>query len=527
MGFFKAIGVLLALFIVFLGIQQYAHSSTLHPQARLKKLSLHLRGVPPSPQDYLELQTALSGNQLPRFFQSKTDEYLKSRQHVGKMVDRLQELFKFTPNRGLPESSLFEAPDDGRFSNQYSTRKTLLRKDRAFARNSADIIFKDIAKKNLSWDKLLKTKKYKVWGKRRGDKREFRNDAYFYKKIDRSLNRRWNAQTEDPVQLKSVKPRDNRFAGVLTTLRFAHRYKTDEINQNRSRSAQIFRIFLCDNMAINLKPSEKERKRLLRLSLNKGQSQATQPGSAANPNVHASDPACKACHYKLDPLGRVFNKMTRIIMDQPQPGRLRFNRPDGTKVNIPLNGAGDLAQVLPRLPEYESCQVGHFWKWFIGNDIPLSPATRSELVTQFNQVGRRTNDFISYLVNRPEFYTGPKEAPAAPGSFQSVRATLASCNKCHTKRLRQQELAPPDLTQLLYGGTQELHNEWIERIGDSMDLPNDGKNPTMPPASANWGRVRTQKAVKKIKQWICNGAPDASGKKTVTDPAVLDYVCGP
>lgn len=70
----------------------------------------------------------------------------------------------------------------------------------------------------------------------------------------------------------------------LTTMGFWNNLKNSSTNFNRKRSAYVLRTYFCDDLTpINVEI----------------------PASHAG-NAHASDPACLACHYKLDPMAGLF-----------------------------------------------------------------------------------------------------------------------------------------------------------------------------------------------------------------------------
>src|SRR4051812_25317378 len=56
----------------------------LSPQARLRKLSFHLKGITPIEEEYGALKEAIKNENTETFFSRKAQEYLASPQHIGK-----------------------------------------------------------------------------------------------------------------------------------------------------------------------------------------------------------------------------------------------------------------------------------------------------------------------------------------------------------------------------------------------------------------------------------------------------------
>ena len=435
-----------------------AHSADLSPQARLRKLSLHIRGITPEAEDYENLKKASHENSEEDFFALKTQEYLKSPQHVGKMMTRLDELFKVRPTSYPPEIIGLDDSvelEQGKFNN-----------DQSRMRNSMDELFRAIPKYNRSWDQLLLAKDYTLF------RNYINNLAVDNKSIPQSVYESgfFDSLVPDTVYTnrKSLMTRfefdkdDLRVAGALTTWRFVTRYTNSDINRNRRRSAAIYRIFLCDVMRPTATASEKDTQELFDLTFPKSATQGSALSSHAE-QKHGTDAACMACHHKLDPMGQTLDGLGSILFEAPYPGSLVIDHIDGSIEKQPARGLGELALEITRSPEYASCQVRHFWEWFIGRDIPLSESRLAELRDKFDSVGRRTNDFVAFLVNQPEFIRIPGAVLSKSALYYRANQRLASCNSCHVASSGQSGL-PPSFLQFPIGGSPENHTRWLKKI---------------------------------------------------------------
>lgn len=293
-------------------------------------------------------------------------------------------------------------------------------------------------------------------------------------------------------------------AGVLSDPAFLNRHPTTPINQNRKRAAAVFRVFLCDEMKAVILPDASAQRELELAALDDGASARAQvSGTPSLVQLHAQDKKCSSCHYKLDPMANAFRGASNRINNRPVPGRLVFKRKSGELVNLPYRNFQELATTLVQQPEYASCQVRHFWDYFVGRDIPMSAATEKALVEKFNAVGRRPKDFAAYLVRRPEFHRFPKFTTDTI-DFQQVSGILQSCKSCHDS----DPLAPVvDKLPFSKFGAPGEHAEISEQMVKQLDLLGDGSKAKMPPASAGWKLEEGDRAL--ITAWLAGGAKQA------------------
>ncbi len=478
-------------------------AAELTPELRLRKLSLHLKGQTPLTAEYRELRSALSAGTAATdlFFTQTTKRYLASPEHVGKTIDRLGDLFRLKGARGFPETRL----TDSKPAHTLPGAETF---------NTLDLLFQRIAQENLSWDTLLLSKGYEIPLKGTAD------DLAFFRSVAPELPT--GDEAKDPaIFKKSFAHDDARLGGAVTTGRFFRRYNTTNLNRSRGRAAALFRIFLCDDMRALVEPKPGEDAELLKKAFPppKPLSDSRSPGVSVHAkifdeDVHGKDPACMSCHYKLDPMGRSFFPIGTILSDEPGPGRLVYKRSDGTLVDIPARGLGEIAYAITLQPEYERCQVSHFWRWFIRGDESPSAARLESLVKKFNEVGRRQNDFIAFLVNEPEFRALEGESSHP---FLKVKPILDRCTQCHSGL----EDKIPDFTVMPLG---KDHVHWLSRIVARLDLKHDGKTKTMPPKASAWQPSLDQ--LKMLKRWIVEQAPDEKGNATIDLPTSIELLKG-
>lgn len=525
--------ITLALLLIFFVLPASADGKLdLNPQARLRKLSMHVRGIPASLADHQALANAIkNGGNIELFFQSKTKEYLATPQHAAKMMTRLDELFRL---------KISSAPPEKFFTHKETPKDSFSVTDQQYVNNATEFLFRALAQQNLSWDTLLNGKQYvasfaRVTGP---------SDVGFYKDIYPSLPRTSNGvigiapqknddEDRDKPSIKiEFEANDSRIAGALTTPRFTNRYNNTNLNQNRRRAAAVFRIFLCDDMKPIVLPSAAENDILLEKALTdeieQDQQSRANKKKAGHPRImrekHGTDPVCMSCHFKLDPLGKAFMAIDNVITSAPSPGALVFKRTDGTLVNIPGTGLGHVAKSITEQPEYARCQVGHFWNWYIGTDVFLSDERREQLVAKFNDVDRRTNDFINYLVNEPEFYKGTASQGFVKESLvdrhRSASRHLNMCMSCHNG------VGVEAFNKFPIGGSAKSHKEMILTIIERLDLAGDGSQSDMPPQNSGWNKKETQDAADAIRKWICDSAPDQNGMPTIAPTDIPEEVCG-
>ncbi|MBX9767935.1 MAG: DUF1588 domain-containing protein [Bdellovibrionales bacterium] len=481
-----------------------AESQTLDPYVRLNKLSWRLRTAQrPSTADYAELTTAIREQKEDIFFRAKTVEYLKSPRHALAMKFRLAELFEIaTPSMNLDEQTM------NRIFGNYSYLKNSI----SSADSSLSNLFMKLAQENLSWDTLLVGKEYRLFS---SENRPGVNDFSFFGAVMDGLpvgtSGVIQGLVEDEVkEPKSVQfaPDDVRIAGAITTARFFDRYTNVAINKDRRRAAAIFKIFMCDPMVPTISNGKDKKHGLLNLTFPKDYQVTLEEIKSRTQSVekmHGSDAQCFACHKKLDPMGLTFQSSGLVIGDVPSYGALVFDNSEGKLVTIEGEGIGPVAKAVTEQPEYVRCQVRHFWKWFIGNDVRLTDRRLAEISHQFNQLGRRTNDFVSYLVNQPEFYQAPVAQPFV--TFDQVKTLFTRCDSCHLPLISANALNLPALSKFPFGGSIDSSKAALTKISNRLTRPEN--DPQKMPQ--NW-RHWQKEELDLLAQWIKDGARNEEGQ---------------
>jgi hypothetical protein len=433
------------------------------------------------------------------------------------MSVRLDELFRVktnsTPITEIAEYSINNTEMGySRNSNLYS------------GSNALDHLFSEIARKNLSWDTLLTGKSYRAFYVQ--SQQVYFSDFGFLAGIVPSIASGDGVYTKGtaPAPVKGAIPyrdvtfaeNDPRIAGAITTSRFFVRYTNTGVNKNRRRAAAIFRIFLCDSMSAAVSSSEGQDEHILDLMFphTPGMSEDQIRGKLADAEtLHGTQPDCMACHYKLDPMGKTLLTSQSALSPTASKGHLTYKKSGGSLVNVPVRGVGELGSAIVLQDEYKSCQVRHFWNWFI-EDATLTAEREKELVKKFDQVGHRTNDFIKYLIAQKEFFSVRVPLTEDQSMARQVKAYLQKCQNCHKDQTYDEspDLSFPDFTKWPIGGDAISMQDWIAKISKNLDLAHDGENPRMPPSIASWRS--SFKETQLIKSWIQKGAPDENGKRT-------------
>lgn len=473
----------------------------------LKRASFVIRGHGPSPAEYRALDKVTPADR-PAAIADTSARWVMTDDFVSRMTNNLSYLFRIKPP-----------------SNQDGTPARY---------STLHLLFDRIVREDRSWDELLVSGTVGLTNQDRGDGLAgvdfFRNaanpdelaklNAYLRDNRIAALATLTTGNTQtfqaDPSTSPALDFTSDRVAGVLSDPHFASRFPTNPVNQNRKRAAAIFRIFLCDEMQAVTLPDEAVQKDLDAVGFD-GQANST-GGAVHGGDVHATDPKCSSCHYKLDPLANVFRGVSDHLPSRTSPGALTFKRRTGELVSIPFNSARELGRALTQQPEYASCQVRHFWDWFVGEDVVMNERVEADLLREFDRVGRRPREFARYLVNLPEFRSFPILRPDTI-NVNHVSRLLRDCTACHTT-----EKAAPDYRQipfLRFGVdmpaemNQRMHDYNLDALVTTLDLLGDGSKVTMPPLIAGWHVSSADRT--RLLAWLGNGAPDASGKPTWTN----------
>lgn len=461
--------------------------TSLSDSGYLRKLSLHIRGVPPSIFEYQALEEAQKNNDTALFFKNTSQEYLKSSYHVEKMNNRLNEYFR------LRTDSYYNTTD-------WPVLKEELEKDEIgefpyityvqshLHKSSLNHLFRTIIRENESWDQLLLKKDYRIFVSQNSSNFNFGalEGKDFYYSIAKS---QFPPNANGFVNLQ-FDANDARIAGVLTTPRFFARYPNTSVNKNRKRAAALFRMFLCDSMdTVALDASQNEEQILKKIF-----PERSSGNLVVSKDRHGHDAACLKCHYKLDPVGMTFAGSSLSLSPTASRGSLVFKRLDSQKVELPVEGLGALAHKITQQPEYTQCQTQLLWNWFIGSDSPLSQKDSLDLQSQFEKDKRRVNDFITYIVNTPQF-TSRSPLVSENELERKVKTIFKRCDSCH-----KEEKNIPTFVDWPIGGSETLMKSYIKKITKVLDLKGNGNAATMPPPQSSWRLSKQEREA--LQLWV-------------------------
>ena len=197
-------------------------------------------------------------------------------------------------------------------------------------------------------------------------------------------------------------------------------------NQNRKRAAYMLDRYFCDD----LKPIN-----------------AALPASHAG-DRHASEPACKSCHYKLDPMAGFFRRYGLLGADVGNYANIVFDDAAvqsrasydanwassdpatrawdvgyvRSSTNPSLNSYGesmeDLFRIIESAPEVKSCLVRRTFQYFNGEQQLVDPGYLAQLSTAFIEDSKENSSTaFRRLVRR--VLTG--------ATFQKVRPHSGEC----------------------------------------------------------------------------------------------------
>lgn len=463
------------------GMSLSARADMMGPARTLRKLSQKIRAVDPSEAEYAELK---SSSDADAFLSKKASEYLNSPEAAELMAYRLEELLKFEAFF-YPEGIKKDYPD---FESTYSPKTD----------NSTVRILRGLIAENRPWNDLLLAKEYRLSPKTYSG---LISDGAFFQNVRKEAE-----QGEDSNHL-IFKSGDTRIAGVLTSSLFRARYLATQTNMNRRFAQAVFRIFLCEDLnpavPTDPNPDETYRMRLLNVikSLNNKKTDPDPKTYSHDPKTlssfaeddHDNLPSCKACHERLDPMAKTFGVPGAAPLAAQVFDGAFVKRVDGQKVETPVHGIGELAGVIIEQDEYASCQVRHFWNWFVGPEVPRDADTTQKWVKSFKE-RNKVREFVSWIVAQPEFKTDRaklmNEAPAPIPTWQEVQPIIQKCNQCHT-------IHGVDFSTRPWGGTDEEDAIWREKIRSRVLLP-EGTPLAMPPNPAKWDPA----GLKLLRSWV-------------------------
>ncbi len=232
-------------------------------------------------------------------------------------------------------------------------------------------------------------------------------------------------------------------------------------NRQRRRAAHFFRTYLCDDLTPIELPD-------------------TDHGIG---DVHASQPECQSCHYKLDPMAGMFWNLGIAGIQYGTPSQsddpnyvfddgvvlsgqqwseylAPWKREDGTwktglvrslsdeSLNNYGNGFEDLLNIIQEAPEFRSCIVRRMATFYLGKDQTFDGGWLRELENDFEELPNSGLAFRSILKKLVTSHLAKArdpnpelcyDTPSLPGEIDAsvpcrVRFLLEeNCQTCHNK----------------------------------------------------------------------------------------------
>ena len=353
----------------------------LSPPMHYRKISMRLTGTDPSPEDY-------------RGFQAQVEVCPDEVCVTEALAERVQGAFASAYFKGKVHDFTDELLD---IKRDYDSNRIAREKRGLFPGDTLGNLVLSIFEENLSWDTFFTGG---TFTNTRGNN-SFRSYERAY--LAPHLTRRVAPIPETNVPF-TAQVEDARLRGGFTlTGLFNIRYPNTSINKGRGRAQAVIRVGLCDVLFPEA-PLDDRHKRLEDQIARGHYFGVRQENREA---LHGQSPDCRQCHIDrgLDPLAQTF-WATEVFLDtHPVPGRFIHRAPDGTALDVPVEGIGQWMETLVATDSYARCQVKHFWSFFVGDARLLeeNPDLMEEVVGQFNARGRRALDFLEYLVLSEEF----------------------------------------------------------------------------------------------------------------------------
>lgn len=503
----KLIVISLCSLLNLVAIQSLAQVQSL--DTRLKKLSFVIRGKAPSIDEYIKVNQDAHSSNADAALASKLDEYLDSYEFNLKYSNKIADMFRINQkafsDRTNLDFSLYntDLTENGRFHEEATT---------------FHFVAREVLEKNQPWPELLTKKNYYITYPM--DHNDFGIDIIdFYGQVTPELlvkkyitleqivnnsGRQYNVPTYTGVKI-SFSTSDKRIAGLLTTPSFLKRYPTTGVNTNRKRAAGILRSLLCKDMvaAIPVPKDGVDENKKLALAGEGNYTEQDLINHTKKVQIHGDNPECNKCHKQLDPIGSVFNLSPVNLSKYPSSGALTYYNSKGEFVNKPVDGIGELADLIAQEDDYFSCQVSNFWKWTHGENSLLNPKMEVELVQTFKNLGQKPKDFIKYLVSKKEFYAPIKYSESQIAAVDAFK-TLKKCQSCHNQQSENVEIQDLDWYKLIGNPSETTRTDWIKRVTDEI---NQNK---MPPKNAK--KDFSDLEINRLKKWIALGAPSFEGK---------------
>jgi hypothetical protein len=484
----------------------WSQTQMAQPATQLQKLSRALNGKNARVEDLKKVQSFKTTGEVQDFLRIKAREYISNKNFKTNFKFKIDELFKLRT-----------------MINSYDTVPP----------SSYDSLVMSIINENKSWDQLLLAKDFKVFI---SDNHSAVNISYegsehkFYEILTGGLDNTFEDFTKiiagmdlisfgytsvkkDLIEKTySFSEQDERVAGIMSTQKFFQRYTNTALNKNRRRAAFLFDVFLCDPM-VPVVPAISNENELKDINFSVGKD-LTEDQIKAHTKVdpHGRQADCMVCHEKLDPMGQVFSNSNLHLSPFATPGALFYRRSGQSPISTPVSGLRSLAKSISQQQEYVKCQTQHFWKWFIGDDVPLTDARQAQIVEHFTSIDRKPIDFILYLVEQPEFKKAPMPLTENQLLAREAVRVLKTCHSCH-KQNESELIDYWDMSVFPYGQDLKTRELRVAEMKKQLDTKNNSQRPRMPPRSSVWKPTQQEYSI--LNQWLKKGAPDLNGELQV------------
>lgn len=484
----------------------------LGPATALSKIRDRLMGDWPTENDWRELEAEMNSRScrevscLQDFFGKKIREYTATPRYVGRMSLKVEELLYLRSSAFPWERSTSVNPQSDSFRYDRFTYETF---------NAMTALSRKVFAENRPWDHLYTSQMYSVFPSLQGD--GVSEELWFFRKDDSEggVRRVSDNRTEAlPATVAADLTGHPNASGVFSTPRFLTRFWNSSLNQGRKRAAAVFRVMICDSLfpALERRSQALEETRTA-LGLGRESDKGAHGSLITTVNRHATDPACIRCHERLDPLAWSMRGLEVGLSARAFPGRVRFYDESGKITNFEVDDFRSAIRVMTEQSKYRSCQVEHFVRWIIGRDVRIPEDRMRQLESAFDNMGRKTNDFVEYLMLTPEFLTPPRQQrPSTSGPvslYEGATRVLMNCVRCHGSSYPFMSLEKWDEGRL-------------RDIAHQLDLIGGGQRRQMPPAGYDRWQP-TSNDLDAVKKWIEAGAPDAAGTLTF-DPSKASAV---
>ena len=356
---------------IFLLIACIPETNSLSDSARLRRLSIDLRGYPPTLEEIHQLQNATKGlNNSERVIQDLTLSMVESSAFPKQMGHFWAKIYQTRQ-----DETLYSAEDLG-MENPFRF---------AYAVGDEPIqIVQEVIAENLPWYQVVTAD---------------------WTMVNEDLFQLYPVVLDEPHSFEEVPWQRAHYldgrpnAGILSSNGFWWRYETSSNNASRARANQISRIFLChDYLHQNVQFNTD-----LDLTASIAQSQAVKTESE-----------CLSCHASLDPLASFLGG---VFVPRKSPfEEMRIYHPERENIWTLQTGIapsyfgetgshlGDLGRLIAQDESFLQCTIEHTWNFLFQREVaPQHFEKIQEFRDAFVEGGWDYTSLILAMVNSSEY----------------------------------------------------------------------------------------------------------------------------